>query len=546
LLLIEGLNIKKYYGYRLILDVENLKIYSEDRIGVVGLNGMGKTTLMNILCGKLQSDEGLVKSYGAFSYISQLEPSEQEEVDRELASKFNIEESFKDYMSGGEKTKFKLAQSFNSNSQLIFADEPTSNLDMDSVKFLEEKFKAYDGALVVVSHDREFLDELCNKILEIENGRVKFYIGNYTAYKHQKQMERERAQFEYEEYEREKKRLEAVVVDTKEKTRTMKKAPSRMGNSEARLHKMGNQKAKANLDRAVKNMKVRLEHLEVKEKPKNIARIKLDVLSTDKPHSKILISGRNINKVFDKKVLFKDAEFDIYNGSKTALIGANGSGKSTLINMIMKGDSSIKLSQGARIGYFSQSLDVLEDKLSIIENVMKESIYDETFARTLLARLLFKNEDIYKTVEVLSGGERVKASFAKIFLQDINLLILDEPTNYLDIYSLEALEEALKDYSRTILFVSHDRRFVSSVADTIISIENKRLISFKGTYEEFLEKKNKKVDSSKEEKEKRILILENRLSELIGRLSMPSKKDDVEKLDMEYKETLFELKELRK
>lgn len=546
MLLIEGLNIKKYYGYRLILDVENLKIYSEDRIGVVGLNGMGKTTLMNILCGKLQSDEGLVKSYGAFSYISQLEPSEQEEVDRELASKFNIEESFKDYMSGGEKTKFKLAQSFNSNSQLIFADEPTSNLDMDSVKFLEEKFKAYDGALVVVSHDREFLDELCNKILEIENGRVKFYIGNYTAYKHQKQMERERAQFEYEEYEREKKRLEAVVVDTKEKTRTMKKAPSRMGNSEARLHKMGNQKAKANLDRAVKNMKVRLEHLEVKEKPKNIARIKLDVLSTDKPHSKILISGRNINKVFDKKVLFKDAEFDIYNGSKTALIGANGSGKSTLINMIMKGDSSIKLSQGARIGYFSQSLDVLEDKLSIIENVMKESIYDETFARTLLARLLFKNEDIYKTVEVLSGGERVKASFAKIFLQDINLLILDEPTNYLDIYSLEALEEALKDYSRTILFVSHDRRFVSSVADTIISIENKRLISFKGTYEEFLEKKNKKVDSSKEEKEKRILILENRLSELIGRLSMPSKKDDVEKLDMEYKETLFELKELRK
>lgn len=546
MLLIEGLNIKKYYGDRLILDVENLKIYSEDRIGVVGLNGMGKTTLMNILCGKLQSDEGLVKSYGNFSYISQLETSEQEEVDRELASKFNIEDSFKDYMSGGEKTKFKLAQSFNSNSQLIFADEPTSNLDMDSVKFLEEKFKAYDGALVVVSHDREFLDELCNKILEIENGRVKFYIGNYTAYKKQKEMERERAQFEYEEYEREKKRLEAAVVDTKDKVRTMKKAPSRMGNSEARLHKMGNQKAKANLDRAVKNMKVRLEHLEIKEKPKNISKIKLDVLSTDKIYSKILISGRNIFKTFDSKTIFKDAEFDVYNGSKTALIGANGSGKSTLINMIMRGDSSIKLSQGAKIGYFSQSLDVLEDNLSIIENVMKDSIYDETFARTLLARLLFKNEDIYKKVEVLSGGERVKASFAKIFLQDINLLILDEPTNYLDIYSMEALEEALKDYSRTILFVSHDRRFVSSVADNIISIENKSLVSFKGTYEEFFEKKNKKVDASKEEKEKRILILENRLSELIGRLSMPSKKDDVEKLDMEYKETLSELKELRK
>jgi macrolide transport system ATP-binding/permease protein len=542
----ECTNIKKYFGDRLILDIENLKVYSEDRIGVVGLNGMGKTTLINILCRKLQPEEGFVRSYGSISYISQLEPSEQEELNRELASKFGIEDSWKDYMSGGEKTKFKLAQSFDSNSQVIFADEPTSNLDMEAVKLLEERFKAYDGALVVISHDREFLDALCNKILEIENGKVKFYTGNYTAYKQQKQMERERAQFEYEEYDREKKRLEAAMTETKDKVKTMRKAPARMGNSEARLHKMGNQKAKANLDRAVKNMQSRLEHLEEKEKPRELDKIKLDVLSTDKLHSKILISGRNINKAFEDKVILKDAEFNIYNGTKTALIGPNGSGKSTLINMIMNGDSTLKVSQGAKIGYFSQSLDILDEKLSIIENVMKDSIYDETFARILLARLLFKREDIYKKVEVLSGGERVKASFAKIFLQDINLLILDEPTNYLDIYSMEALEEALKDYSRTILFVSHDRRFISSIADSIIAIEGKRLVSFKGTYEEYVEKKNNKLDVSEEEKKKRIMILENRLSDLIGRLSMPSKKDDVEKLDKEYKEVLAELKNLRK
>lgn len=546
MLQLECANIKKYYGDRLIIDIENLKIYSEDRIGVVGLNGMGKTTLMNILCGKLEPEEGFVKSYGAVSCVSQLEPSEQEEVNRKLASKFGISDSWKDYMSGGEKTKFKLAQSLDSSSDIIFADEPTSNLDMESVRLLEENFKAYDGALVIISHDREFLDVLCNKILEIDEGKAKFYTGNYTVYKHQKEMERERAQFEFEKYDSEKKRIESAMAETNEKAKSMKKTPSRMGNSEARLHKMGNQRAKANLDKSIKSLQARLDHLEAKERPKDINKMKLDALSSDTLHSKILITGRNINKAFSDKVIFNDAEFDIYNGSKTALIGPNGSGKSTLISMIMNRDGSLKISAGVKVGYFSQSLDILDKNLNIIENVMKDSIYDETFARTLLARLLFKNEDIYKKVEVLSGGEQVKASFAKIFLQDINILILDEPTNYLDIYSMEALEEALKDYTRTLFFVSHDRRFVSSIADNIISIENEKLVSFNGTYEEYIERKNKKSDASGEEKEKRILILENRISELIGKLSMPSKKDDIEKLDKKYKNCLAELKELRK
>jgi macrolide transport system ATP-binding/permease protein len=545
MLLIECGNIKKYFGDRLILDVENFKAYSEDRIGVVGLNGMGKTTFINILCGRLDPDEGWVKSYGSLSYISQLEEIENEEVNRELASKFGVEDTWKDHMSGGEKTRFKLAQSLDKNSQIIFADEPTSNLDMEAVQFLEERFKSYQGALVIISHDRQFLDNLCNKILEIENGKIKVYHGNYSYYKNQKEAERQRAQFEYEEYEREKSRLEAAMEETKQKVKSMKKAPSRMGNSEARLHKMGNQKAKANLDGAVKNMQARLDHLEAKERPKNLEKIKLDALSTGKTHSKVLISGKNIQKAFEGKEIFKNADFSIYNGSKTALMGPNGSGKSTLINLIMNGDNSIKVSGTVKVGYFSQSLDILDENKSIIENVMETSIYNETFARILLSRLLFKREDIYKKIRVLSGGERVKASFAKIFLQDINLLILDEPTNYLDIYSMEALEDALKDYEQTILFVSHDRRFVSSVADQVIFIENKKLISFQGSYEEFLEKRNKKTDTSKEEKEKRIMVLQNRLSELIGRLSMPSKKDDVAQLDKEYKDVLAELKVLK-
>ncbi|WP_102400744.1 ribosomal protection-like ABC-F family protein [Haloimpatiens massiliensis] len=541
MMLIECANIKKYYGDRLILDIENLKIYSEDRIGVVGINGVGKTTLMNILCEKLQPDEGFIKSYGNISYISQLEASDQEEINQELASKFGITASWKEYMSGGEKTKFKLAQSLDSNSEIIFADEPTSNLDIESIKLLEEKFKSYHGALFIISHDREFLDRICNKILEIDRGKVKFYNGNYTEYKHKKEIEVKRCQFEYEKYQNEKQRLEDLIEKTEGRVKSIKKAPKRMGNSEARLHKMGNQKSKANLDRAIKNMKSRLEHLEIKERPKDVQKIKIDALSTNKLHSKILISGRNINKAFGEKTIFRDGDLNICNGSKTVLIGPNGSGKSTLINMIMRNDTYFKISPGVKIGYFSQSLDVLYDKLSIIENIMEECIYSETFARTLLARLLFKREDIYKKVGVLSGGERVKVSFAKIFLQDINLLILDEPTNYLDIYSMEALEEALKDYSRTILFVSHDRRFVSDLADHIISIENKKLVSFEGTYKEYIQNKTRKVKSFDKEREQKILLLQNKVSYLIGKLSMPDKKEDIEKLDKEYKKTIKEL-----
>jgi macrolide transport system ATP-binding/permease protein len=545
MLLMECSNIKKYFGDRLILDIENLKIYSEDRIGIVGVNGAGKTTLINILSRRLEPDEGLVKLYGKHSYISQLEGAENRSISREMASKFNTKSIWNENMSGGEKTRFKLAEGLSHNSQLIFADEPTSNVDIDGIELMEKMFGEYKEALVLISHDRNFLDKLCNKILEVEEGRIKIYSGNYSDYIDQKAQERERAEFEYEEYVKEKKRLQEVITDTKQKVKGMRKTPKRMGNSEARLHKMGPQRAKANLDRAVKNIEKRIEHLEVKEKPKNQEYIKLDMMDSSKLHSKIIIEGRNINRVFGEKTIFKNTEFNIYNNSKIALLGPNGCGKSTLIKMIMNNDTSIKIAKGAKIGYFSQDMSILNENLSIIENVMESSIHNETFVRILLARLLFRREDIYKKIGVLSGGERVKVSFAKMLLQDINLLILDEPTNYMDINSLEVIEKELQEYDRTLLFVSHDRRFVGSVADNIMTIENHQIKMFKGSYKEYLDSKSVPLDNSKEEIEKQILILQNRLSEVIGRLSMPSKKDDVSALDKEYHEVLAILKKLR-
>ncbi|WPC40427.1 ribosomal protection-like ABC-F family protein [Clostridium sp. JS66] len=545
MLLIEGSNIKKYFGDRLILDIDNLKVYSEDRIGIVGSNGVGKTTLVNMLSKRFEPDEGLIKLYGRYSYISQLGEPDSKIISNEMASKFGIEAIWNEKMSGGEKTRFKLAYTLGCNSSLIFADEPTSNMDIEGIECVEEKFKEYKGALIIISHDRIFLDKLCNKIWEIEHGKIKIYNGNYSDYAFQKTQERERAEFEYEEYVKEKERLQGVIIDTKQKSKNVRKAPKRMGNSEARLHKMGDQRSRSNLDGAVKNINKRIEHLQIKEKPNKQQDIKLNIPGSNKLYSKIVIEGRNINRVFGEKVIFNNAEFNIYNESKTALIGANGCGKSTLIKMIMNEDSSVKVAEGAKIGYFSQDMSILREELTLIENVMENSIYNETFARLLLARLLIKGEDIYKKVSVLSGGERVKVSFAKILVQDINLLILDEPTNYMDINSLEVVEKVLKEYSRTLLFVSHDRRFINSVADNIITIENCKIKSFNGNYEGYMARRNTKLDNNKQEIEKEILVLQNRLSEVIGKLSMPSKWDDISILDQEYYSILAKLKNLK-
>ncbi|MBM7687207.1 ribosomal protection-like ABC-F family protein [Defluviitalea raffinosedens] len=545
MLLVECRNLKKSYGDRLILDIENLRIYDQDRIGIVGVNGAGKTTLLNLLSQRIEPDEGWVKLYGKCSCISQLEPPEEETIQQEMASKFKVPPIYRESMSGGEKTRFKLATSLSKNNAIIFADEPTSNMDIEGIQLVEDSLAEFSGALVLISHDRDLLDSLCSKIIEIEDGKIKSYSGNYSEYIKQKTKERERAQFEYEEYVKEKKRLERVIISTREKVKSMRKTPRRMGNSEARLHKMGNQKAKANLDRAIKNMEARIQHLEVKEKPKKIGKIKLDIGDVQKIYSKVIIEGKGLNKSFGEKVIFKDAQFYLENGAKVALIGPNGCGKTTLLKMILNQESPIKIAPNVRIGYFSQELSILEENKSILDNVMSESVYEESFARILLARLLFKGDSVYKKVGILSGGERVKASFAKIICSDFNLLILDEPTNYLDLNSLEVVEEVLREYQHTLLFVSHDRRFINSVASQLMIIEDHKLKTFKGSYEEYMASRTEVRDRKKEQIEEEILRLETRLTELISKISMPSKKDDPELLEVEYRETLRQIRHLK-
>lgn len=538
-------NMKKYYGNRLVLNIEELKIYEGDKIGIVGVNGVGKTTLLEIINKNIEYDSGdvFINKDANIKYISQLRGPNKKTISGKYASIFQIEDQWNINMSGGEKTRFKLAEGFESESNLMLIDEPTSNLDINGIELIINNFKQYRGTLLVVSHDRNFLDEICNKILEIEDGQCNIYNGNYSNYLELKEKEVKRKEFEYEEFLREKKRLTNLKRNINEKSAKIRTAPSRMGNSEARLHKMGGQENRKKLDNFAKSIQSRIDRLEIKEKPKEEDIIKIKILDSTKPYNKILVSGKNINKSYGENIIFKNANFDIYNGKKIALIGPNGSGKTTLVNMILN-EEGIDISKNVRIGYFSQSMNILDENKTILENVMEKSIHNESFARLILARLLIKGDKVYENLEVLSGGERVKVSFAKMILEDINFLILDEPTNYLDINSLVVIEDLLINYDGTILLVSHDLRFIENIAEELLIIKNKKINSFKGNYREYVANKNKPKLNKKENKRQR-MILEMEISLLLSKISTEESEDAKKRLDEKYKEKLEELRNLK-
>lgn len=542
MLILEIDKFEKYYNDRCILKINNLKIYSEDKIGIVGPNGSGKTTLIKAIIGEDREYKGVIELFGSFSYISQISFDEDflpPLPQSKLQSEFNV--SNHSGLSSGEKTRLKIAESLNSNPSIIFADEPTNNLDMEGIDLFIEKLKKYKGAALIVSHSRKVLNSICTKIISIEKGEIKIYKGNYDGYKYQKEKESERNQFLFEEYENEKKRLLESLEEKKRKIKTIRNAPRRMGNSEARLHKMGNQKAKKKLDNSVKNIENKIERLEKRERPKIDEKVRFNISSGSSIHSRIVIQGENINLSYGNKILYKNAEFKLYKGWKTGFFGPNGCGKSSLIKLITSRNSSISLAEKAGIGYFNQELNILEDDKTVLENLKGSSSISEGEIRNLLSLLLFRGDDVYKTAGFLSGGERVKASIGKLILMKPNLLLLDEPTNFLDIYSIEALEAALKVYEETILFVSHDESFLNNVADHVMFIEDFKLKIIEGNYESYIRRKDKPVFNDIESRKQ---ILQNRLSFVIGRLSIPSKGDNVIELNNEYEKIIKELKEL--
>lgn len=524
-ILLSANHIVRYFGEQKILEFEKLNVYEGDRIGIVGANGAGKTTLLNILSGELVPDEGTVTRAVPVNYFKQFRaPAAQADLQkcRELGLSGKLS---RERLSGGEMTRLGLA-AMNPNSLLTFADEPTANLDAEGVEHCCRILEQHP-TLLLVSHDRAVLDRLCTRIIEVRDGQLHFYTGNFTAYHKQREEAFQRQEFEYQQYRSEKARLEKAARQRSQASQSVRKAPSRMGNSEARLHKRAAGEKMEKLDSARKTILSRLEQLEVKEKPQEAALVRIDFSLTDPPANREIATGSQITFGYGNNLIFENASFSLPKGSKTALIGPNGAGKTTLMELIRSGASGIRLVPKAKIGYFRQSLDALDPDKTVLENVMETSVQSESTMRSILARLLIRREDVFKKAGVLSGGERVKLAFAKLFGSPANLLLLDEPTNFLDMPAIEALQKMVQDYEGTVLFVSHDRAFSDVCATRILRIENRKLLAFDGNLTAW---ENKQAEAKSEKKIDKVL-LELRLAEVISRLSLPncSNKEELEK-----------------
>lgn len=524
-ILLSANHIVQYFGERKILEFEKLNVYEGDHIGIVGGNGVGKTTLLNILSGELIPDEGSVIREVPVSYFKQFR-DRAEQVDLQKCRKLGLTGKLsREHLSGGEMTRLGLA-AMNKDSLLTFADEPTANLDADGVELCCQMLEQC-STLLLISHDRAVLNRLCTRIVEVRDGCLYFYTGNFAAYHEQREQAFKRQEFEYQQYRSEKSRLEKAARQRSQASKSVRKAPSRMGNSEARLHKREAGEKMEKLDNARKAILSRLEQLEVKEKPREMAQVRIDFSLTDPPANREIVMGDHITFNYGKKLIFENASFSLPKGSKTALIGPNGAGKTTLMELIWSGATGIRLVPKAKIGYFKQNLDTLDLSKTVLENVMETSVQSEKTMRGILARLLIRREDVFKKVSVLSGGERVKLAFAKLFGSPANLLLLDEPTNFLDMPAIEALQQMVEDYEGTVLFVSHDRTFLEECATRILRIEDRKLISFDGNLTEW----EKKQIESKSEKKMDKLLLELRLADVISRLSTPNcqNKEELEK-----------------
>ncbi len=518
MLLLEANRIKYYIQDRLLLDIDQLQIHQNARIGLVGRNGSGKTTLFQILAKEIVPEEGSIVQRVRCELLPQLKQTDTTK-------------------SGGEVTQEYIQKAVLKDPELLLADEPTTNLDTGHIEWLEKKLGNWKGAFVIISHDRAFLDALCTTIWELDEGKIKVYTGNYSEYVKQKEIERQQEQLAYEKYEKKKKQLEEAVKLKEKKAERATKTPKKEGKLEPKITKPYFAKKQKKLQKTATAMITRLEKLGKVEKVKELPPLKMDLPNAETFKNRIILRVNDrIGKV-GKRVLWKKASFHIRGGDKLAIIGANGSGKTTLVKQIMNQEYGIRFSPAVKVGYFSQNLNILDPAKSIIENVQSSSKQNETLIRTVLARMHFFREDVYKLVEVLSGGERVKVALTKLFLSDINTLILDEPTNFLDMTAVEALESLLKEYEGSVIFVSHDRRFIENIATRILTIHNQELELFEGTYQQY---KRTQVQQAQERKKDTRLLLETKLSEVLSRLSI----EPSEKLEREFEKLLQEKREL--
>ncbi|MGE5579358.1 MAG: ABC-F family ATP-binding cassette domain-containing protein [Bacillota bacterium] len=546
-------NLKKSFGARVIFQSVTFSVGQGERMCVVGRNGEGKTTLLRVIAGELEQDEGAFQVVGrrTFGYLSQDVPTFSGTVLEEMLSArkdlqdlalkmkaleekmaeaaaadasgagdagisytgsgrghasdlqaimddyaratarfetmggYSLEprakailsglgfsndefEKSPDVLSGGERIRLALAKLLLQEPELLLLDEPTNHLDLGGIEWLEGFLTSYPGAVLLVSHDRYFIDKVAGKILELEGGEAKVYNGNYSAYLVQKDMER---QVQAEAYARQQE----LIARTKAFIQKWKATPSRKNQAWSR-QKM-------------------LDRMELVEKPKHDKRamgIRFD-LDMESGNEVLLVRdlGRSFHGAGGERVLFHDFTWLVRKGDRVALVGPNGCGKTTLMRCILGEDGDyrgeVRFGQNVVTGYFSQGLDDLRDDLTLLEEV-RELGLDNQEARDLLGRFLFSGDEVEKQIGLLSGGERNRLALAKLVVGKANVLLLDEPTNHLDMASREVLESAIRDFPGTLVFASHDRFFIDRLATHLWLWDGDRIHVFKGSYSDYRRK----------------------------------------------------------
>ncbi|WP_261128868.1 Msr family ABC-F type ribosomal protection protein [Bacillus sp. Marseille-Q3570] len=467
---------------RVILKVPKLAVHQFDRIGIVGMNGAGKSTLLKLMDGRLVPDKGQVKRFIEFSYFDQVASPIDAEVDYETSGKLSIPKIPIDNFSGGELTRLKLAQIFSTYKEGLLIDEPTTHLDEAGTQFLIEQLNYYYGALVLVSHDRYVLDQLVTKIWEIEGAAVTEYSGNYSDYVEQKERQRKQQQEKHERYEREKVRLLRAADEKMRKAEAITQANSHLSKKEAKAkaNKMFMTKSKdtsqKGVQRAAKAIEQRVSQLDAVEAPKEEQKLRFNQPSTLKLHNKFPIMANGLTLMNGGKMLLHEASFQFPLGKTIAIKGPNGSGKTTLLKHIFENREGLDISPKAVIGHYQQMSYQFKKDETVLNFIKVRSDYVESRIRAVLHTMNFKGSDLKKCVKELSGGEAIRLELCRLFLGRYNILILDEPTNFLDVHCIEALECFLKGYEGTVLLVSHDRTFIDRVADCVYEIEDNKLV----------------------------------------------------------------------
>lgn len=533
--------VKKSFGFDIVLNEVSFDINKEERIALIGTNGSGKSTLLKIIAGEEEPDSGsiFIKNGSKIGFLKQIPDLEEDNVtvndilyrnfkkitdmenklreyeekmistsdnkldillkkygklqedfynlggyeiplkinklvgdfklDKILDSKFN-------YLSGGEKRIVSLANIMINNPDILLLDEPTNHLDIDRLEWLEDYLNNYKGTILIVSHDRYFLDKVATKIVLLEKGKPEIFHGNYSYYLKENE---KRILLEFENYKNQVKMIEEM----KKKIKQLQEF--------GRLAYPGGEP----FFKRATSIQKRLDKIELLDKPGVKKALPLTFQFNNRSGKDALVL-KNYSLSIQDSLLLKDIDLTITYGEKICLIGKNGTGKTTFIKDIISvynntNSEVIKIGSNVKIGYIPQEIEFVNKNKTVLDLARENFNGEESHLRASLAKFMFYGENVFKRVETLSGGEKIRLKLFELINSEANFLILDEPTNHIDIDTKEILEEALSSYKGALLFVSHDRYFINKIASKIISIEDKKIVEYIGNYDDYKERERK-------------------------------------------------------